>query len=148
MPRATCTGTSEREKKKRKKQQNKTNCRQQTDDSPSTARTTKVRRGRTRAAQQQSKKSNSSPVAFPDSAIVDRLLQHAPSFRWTPHSPAPHSSFSRSSLLTFPLLTPHSPAPHFSRHPTSASRSWLKTAISAWLLFNPAARPSCPLRHL
>ena len=84
-----------REKKERKKQQNKTNCQQQ--NSPSTSRTTKVRRG-----QQQSQKSNSSPVAFPDSAIVDRLLQHAPSFRWTPHSPAPHSSFSRSSLLAPP----------------------------------------------
>ena len=87
MPRATCAGTSER--KKRKKQQNKTNCRQK--NSPSTARTTKVRRGHTRAAQQQSQKSNSSPVASPDSTIVDRLLQHA------------HLS---AELLILPLLTP------------------------------------------
>ena len=123
MPKATCTGTSERKKKKEATKQSVSNKIVLRQHAPQ--RSIVVER-----VQPSNKVKSQTLRLWP-------LLTRQSS---TDSSSMPHLS---AELLILPLLTPQSPAPHdlhFWRHPTSASRSWLKGAISAWLRrfsFNP-----------
>ena len=125
MPRATCTGTSERKKKERN---NKT---KQIVGNKIVLRQHAPQRSAVVIRMQPSNKVKSQTL---------RLWSLPTRRSSTDSSSMPHLS---AELLILPLLTPYSPAPHdphFSRHPTSVSRSWLKAAISAWLRrfsFNP-----------